>query len=173
MYLRHKLITIFTLKIDSYFWLRMTINLQRIRGLIDEGRGECIYDIGVPLGEFGNTSGGASSVPAEGSECTTRFGLDSDEFMASLATLESVAATMNADCVMLREKLIDNERKAAQYLVRLKADEKVTFKFRQCLTIRGYSAVILPVGPVRPSGSVIRSRIIIICRISWRFGVRS
>jgi hypothetical protein len=164
----------------------MTINLQRIRGLIDEGRGECIYDIGVPLGEFGNTSGGASSVPAEGSECTTRFGLDSDEFMASLATLESVAATMNADCVMLREKLIDNERKAAQYLVRLKADEKVTFKFRQCLTIRGYSAVIgiylvvtplpkiiLPVGPVRPSGSVIRSRIIIICRISWRFGVRS
>ena len=106
----------------------MTIKLQRIRGLIDEGRGECIYDIGVPLGEFGNTSGGASSVPVEGkeSECTSRFGLDKDEFMASLATLQSVAATLNADCVMLREKVIENERKAAQYLVRLKADEKVT-----------------------------------------------
>ena len=47
-------------------------------------------------------------------------------FMASLATLQSVAATLNADCVMLREKVIENERKAAQYLVRLKADEKVT-----------------------------------------------
>ena len=117
----------------------MTINLQRIRGLIDEGRGECIYDIGVPLGEFGNTSGGASSVPIEGNEgeCANRFGLDNDEFMASLATLQSVAATLNADCVMLREKLIDNERKAAQYLVRLKADEKVTFKFRHSLTISG------------------------------------
>ena len=31
---------------------------------MDEGRGECIYDIGVPLGEFGNTSGGASSALA-------------------------------------------------------------------------------------------------------------
>jgi GTPase len=108
--------------------------VKRIRGLIDECRGECIYDIGVPLGEFGNTSGGAgaSSVPVEGneSECTNRFGLDNDEFMASFATLQSVAATLNADCVMLREKLIDNERKAAQYLVRLKADEKDFMEIR-------------------------------------------
>ena len=45
--------------------------------------------------------------------------------MASVATLQSIAETLNADCVLLREKLIDNERKAAQYLIRLRADEKV------------------------------------------------
>ena len=47
--------------------------------------------------------------------------------MASIATLQSVAATLNADCVILREKLIEDGRKAAQCLVRQKADEKVTF----------------------------------------------
>ena len=56
---------------------------------------------------------------------STKFGLDEEEFMASLATLQSVASTLSADCVMLREKIIENNRKAAQYLVRLKADEKV------------------------------------------------
>ena len=61
----------------------------------------------------------------ESTEAQCRFGLDADEFMASLATLQSVAATLNADCVMLREKQIENDRKAAQYLVRKKADEKV------------------------------------------------
>ena len=81
--------------------------------------------MGVPLGEFGNTSGGVSLEPMEGTEAQCRFGLDADEFMASLATLQSVAATLNADCVMLREKQIENDRKAAQYLVRKKADEKV------------------------------------------------
>ena len=45
--------------------------------------------------------------------------------MASVATLQSIAETLNADCVLLREKSIDNERKAAQYLIRLRADEKV------------------------------------------------
>ena len=108
-------------------YINIHIHPQRIRGLIDEGRGECIYDIGVPLGEFGNTSGAVSSTPLEGNEsqCSIRFGLDGEEFMASLATLQSIAATLNADCVILREKVIENERKAAQYLIRLKADEKV------------------------------------------------
>jgi GTPase len=106
--------------------------VKRIRGLIDEGRGECIYDIGVPLGEFGNTSGAVSSTPLEGNEsqCSIRFGLDGEEFMASLATLQSIAATLNADCVLLREKVIENERKAAQYLIRLKADEKDFMEIR-------------------------------------------
>merc|ERR1712226_1581756 len=44
--------------------------VKRIRGLMDEGRGECIYDIGVPLGDFGNTSGAASSTPAEGADAS-------------------------------------------------------------------------------------------------------
>ena len=95
--------------------------------MIDEGRGECIYDVGVPLGEFGNTSGGASSAAPEEADNqeSNRFGLSNDDFMASVATLQSIAETLNADCVLLREKLIDNERKAAQYLIRLRADEKV------------------------------------------------
>ena len=110
------------------------MNLQRIRSLIDEGRGECIYDVGVPLGEFGNTSGVASSAaPDEAdSQESNRFGLANDDFMASVATLQSIAETLNADCVLLREKLIDNERKAAQYLIRLRADEKVKNKMPSC-----------------------------------------
>ena len=52
--------------------------------------------------------------------------------MASVATLQSIAETLNADCVLLREKLIDNERKAAQYLIRLRADEKVKNTMLSC-----------------------------------------
>merc|ERR1719323_2762558 len=106
--------------------------VKRIRSLIDEGRGECIYDVGVPLGEFGNTSGGASSVPVDDTESqeSNTFGLGNDDYMASVATLQSIAETLNADCVILREKLIDNERKAAQYLIRLRADEKDFMEIR-------------------------------------------
>jgi len=106
--------------------------VKRIRGLIDEGRGECIYDVGVPLGEFGNTSGGASSAAPEDADSheLNKFGLGNDDFMASVATLQSIAETLNADCVILREKLIDNERKAAQYLIRLRADEKDFMEIR-------------------------------------------
>ena len=68
--------------------------------------------------------------------------------MASVATLQSIAETLNADCVLLREKLIDNERKAAQYLIRLRADEKVKNTMLSCSDsalgyYRSYS-VILP-----------------------------
>merc|ERR1712241_1095964 len=106
--------------------------VKRIRGLMDEGRGECIYDVGVPLGEFGNTSGGASSAAPDDTENMelNTFGLSNDDFMASVATLQSIAETLNADCVILREKLIENERKAAQYLIRLKADEKDFMEIR-------------------------------------------
>ena len=112
---------------DKIFDKHVNFYLQRIRSLIDEGRGECIYDVGVPLGEFGNTSGGASSVPVDDTESqeSNTFGLGNDDYMASVATLQSIAETLNADCVILREKIIDNERKAAQYLIRLRADEKV------------------------------------------------
>ena len=88
--------------------------------------------MGVPLGEFGNTGSVVSSSPGQGSENQSldRFGLDADEFMASIATLQSVAATLNADCVILREKLIEDGRKAAQCLVRQKADEKDFMEIR-------------------------------------------
>merc|ERR1719510_1217207 len=66
----------------------------------------------------------------ESTEAQCRFGLDADEFMASLATLQSVAATLNADCVLLREKQIENDRKTVQYLIRRRADEKDFMEIR-------------------------------------------
>ena len=130
--------------------------------MIDEGRGECIYDVGVPLGEFGNTSGGASSAAPEeaDSQESNRFGLANDDFMASVATLQSIAETLNADCVLLREKLIDNERKAAQYLIRLRADEKV----------KKYNAIMLRFGSFCDSTQILFNHLIRF-RISWKSDV--
>merc|ERR1712223_942692 len=78
------------------------------------------------------TSGGASSVPVDDTESqeSNTFGLGNDDYMASVATLQSIAETLNADCVILREKIIDNERKAAQYLIRLRAGEKDFMEIR-------------------------------------------
>ena len=68
----------------------------------------------------------------------------SDEFDASVATLQSAAASLNADCVLLRERLVTadeasgqlatdkneqedkTDKKTGQYLVRERADEKVS-----------------------------------------------
>lgn len=68
----------------------------------------------------------------------------SDEFEASVASLQSAAASLNADCVLLRERVVTAdeasgqqqaatsgdqeekvEKKTGQYLVRQRADEKV------------------------------------------------
>ena len=72
--------------------------------------------------------------------------LFSDEFDASVASLQSAAASLNADCVLLRERLVTadeasgqqqtdkneledkTDKKTGQFLVRERADEKV------CLT---------------------------------------
>ena len=59
-------------------------------------------------------------------------GLDGEAFEAAVATLQSVAAALNADCVCLREKQIEpasaaaptGGKRTAQYLVRHRADEK-------------------------------------------------
>jgi len=115
--------------------------VKRIRGLMAEGRGECIYDVGVTLGDFGLTPSpdaapvaaaeGGKAAAAETGEATV--GLDADAFEAAVATLQSVAAALNADCVCLREKQIEpppsggaggGGKRTAQYLVRHRADEK-------------------------------------------------
>ena len=62
--------------------------------------------------------------------------------MASVATLQSIAETLNADCVILREKIIDNERKAAQYLIRLRADEKVNITVTNQLGMNNYHSML-------------------------------
>ena len=63
----------------------------------------------------------------------------SDEFDASVATLQSAAASLNADCVMLRERVASADetehqqqdqkvvKKTGQFLVRQRAEEKVSF----------------------------------------------
>ena len=68
---------------------------------IVSGRGECIYDVGVTLGDFGLTpspdaapvaaaEGGNAAAVAGTGEATV--GLDADAFEAAVATLQVVAA---------------------------------------------------------------------------------
>jgi len=109
--------------------------VKRIRSLMEEGRGECIYDVGVTLGDFGLTP---SPDVAKKADTETSghgeaiVGLDGEAFEAAVATLQSVAAALNADCVCLREKQIEpasaaaptGGKRTAQYLVRHRADEK-------------------------------------------------
>lgn len=59
-------------------------------------------------------------------------GLKSDEYAASLATLQSVGATLNAECVLLRERFHGEgkELKTGQYLMRKRCEEKDFLEIR-------------------------------------------
>lgn len=76
---------------------------KRLKERIAESRGETIYELGI--GEDGSENG-----------------LDADEYAASLATLQSLATTLNADCVELRRRK-GEKGTTGQYLVRQKVDE--------------------------------------------------
>ncbi|TRY73243.1 hypothetical protein TCAL_07399 [Tigriopus californicus] len=93
--------------------------LQRVRDLMEEGRGETIYDVGIPLhdGEDGTVSD---------------RGLTEDEFQASEATLQSIAATLDAECVQLRGHACEENaaKKTAQFLIRRRYDEKDFMEIR-------------------------------------------
>ncbi|XP_045111177.1 GTP-binding protein 1-like isoform X2 [Portunus trituberculatus] len=69
---------------------------------ICDGNGEMLFDVGV---------GADDSV----------YGLPEDEYAASVATLRSLADTLEADCVLLREKK-SKAGTQGQFLVRRKAD---------------------------------------------------
>lgn len=77
---------------------------KQLKDRIDDSRGETIYEIGI--GEDG---------------CD--IGLDPGEYAASLATLQSLAATLNADCVELRQRRGEKGTKVGLYLIRTKVDE--------------------------------------------------
>lgn len=77
---------------------------RRLKDRIDDSRGETIYEIGI--GEDASDSG-----------------LDQEEYAASLATLQSLAATLNADCVELRLRRGERATTVGQYLIRQKVDE--------------------------------------------------
>lgn len=84
--------------------------LKKLIQRIDEGNGETIFEIGI--GEDG-----------------TESGLKQDEMEASVATLQSMATTLPADCVLLRQKKTDLGL-VSEYLVRKKADEKDFLEIR-------------------------------------------
>jgi GTPase len=83
---------------------------KRLKERIAESRGETIYELGT--GEDGSDSG-----------------LAPDEYAASLATLQSLAATLNADCVELRQRK-GEKGLTGQYLIRLKVDESDFMEIR-------------------------------------------
>ena len=78
--------------------------LRRMKDRIADSRGETIYEIGI--GEDASDSG-----------------LDTEEYAASLATLQSLATSLNADCVELRRRRGEKGTTVGQYLIRQKVDE--------------------------------------------------
>jgi len=85
--------------------------ISRIRELVELGRGETIYELGV-----GADSG--------------EVGLSSDELAASVATLQSICDMLEADCTQLRSKPCESGRKSVQYLIRRRADTKDFMEIR-------------------------------------------
>jgi len=83
----------------------------KMKEMMEDGRGETIFELGV----------------GDGAE---EFGLKEDEVEAAVATLESIGATLEADCVLLREKPCDGGRKTLQYLIRRRADERDFMEIR-------------------------------------------
>jgi len=73
-----------------------------VKQRLEEGNGECIFNVGETR---------------EGD-----MGLNEQDFEASVATLESVAASVNAVCVPLRKRPVDNLI-TCQFLVRMKQPE--------------------------------------------------
>jgi len=95
--------------------------IKKITGLMEEGRGECIFEVG--LGS--EPPGSNESCDAEDSEQAS--GLVAADYDASVATLESIALSLESDCVLLRERVLSgngpaSELRTGQYLIRKKAD---------------------------------------------------
>ncbi|OAD58181.1 GTP-binding protein 1 [Eufriesea mexicana] len=84
--------------------------LRRLRDRIQDGGSETIFDIGI--GEDGSEDG-----------------LKEDEYEASVATLQSLAATLEADCVLLRQSKVD-QGLIGQYLVRRRLDRQDFLEIR-------------------------------------------
>ena len=84
---------------------------KRLKDRIADSRGEAIYEIGI--GEDASDSG-----------------LDTEEYAASLATLQSLATTLNADCVELRLRRGEKATTVGQYLIRQKVVESDFMEIR-------------------------------------------
>lgn len=84
--------------------------LKRLRQQIGEGRGEVILEIG-------------------GSENGQDNGMSEDELLAAVATLQSLATTLECSCVKLRERK-DTGGTLVQYLIRRVLDESDFLEIR-------------------------------------------
>ncbi|KAF5295342.1 hypothetical protein FQR65_LT01532 [Abscondita terminalis] len=84
--------------------------LKRLKQQLDEGRGEVIIEIG-------------------GIEDGTDSGLNDDEKEAAVATLQSLAATLECSCVLLRERK-ENCGIILQYLIRRLLDQSDFLEIR-------------------------------------------
>jgi len=85
--------------------------MSKIRDLMESGRGETIYELGV-------------------SADSGEVGLTDDELDASVATLQSIGDLLDADCNQLRSKPCEAGRKTVQYLIRKRADMKDFMEIR-------------------------------------------
>uniref|UniRef100_A0A182P8U1 GTP-binding protein 1 n=1 Tax=Anopheles epiroticus TaxID=199890 RepID=A0A182P8U1_9DIPT len=77
--------------------------MKRLEERISASRGETVYEIGI--GEDGSENG-----------------LEPEEYAASLATLQSLAAMLGAECVELRTRKAE-QGNTGQYLIRRKVEE--------------------------------------------------
>ncbi|KOX75942.1 GTP-binding protein 1 [Melipona quadrifasciata] len=102
--------------------------LRRLRERIQDGGSETIFDIGI--GEDGSEDG-----------------LKEDEYEASVATLQSLAATLEADCVLLRQSKVD-QGLIGQYLVRRRLDRQDFLEIREKLSLTDFNYRVAVVGNV-------------------------
>lgn len=106
---------------------------KRVRLLVDEGRGECIFEVGLGTDPPVNEDEAENGHLAEDAEEAS--GLNKADYDASVATLRSIADTLEADCVLLRERILSGgggspnvppeAKRTGQYLIRKRADTKV------------------------------------------------
>lgn len=82
---------------------------KQLEARIADSGGETIFDIGVGNGEDN--------------------GIDLDEYAASVATLQSLVATLDADCVELRQRPSDKGI-TGQYLIRKHVDRSDFMEIR-------------------------------------------
>ena len=113
---------------------------QRLTKLMAEGRGECIFEVGLGTDPPAATDNGQPA--AEDAEAAS--GLNLADFEASVATLRSIAESQDADCVLLRERALSgvgsgtsggdihpDARRTGQYLLRKRADPRVTLNIHK------------------------------------------
>ncbi|XP_051153547.1 GTP-binding protein 1 [Leptopilina boulardi] len=84
--------------------------LTKLKDRLQDGRNETIFDIGI--GEDGSEDG-----------------LQEDDYLASVKTLESLAKELEADCVLLRKYKVE-QGLTGQYLIRKKFNEQDFLEIR-------------------------------------------